>query len=72
MKYAEFRDKFFDFLFKTLPADQRHQAMPDGAVKKFMQQLSYKVDRISMLLMIWVFLPVMTVIGLVVMFGGVK
>lgn len=72
MSYAEFRDKFFNMLFKIKPIEERLSLLPEGRTKIFLQRLDYNIDRIFIFLFLWVMLPGIVAIEFVVLLGGVR
>jgi len=61
---ANFRDWFFDKLTKPLPARERYLLLPDGKVKRFLQNFDYAMDRVFICLLLFVILPTAFLVGL--------
>lgn len=65
MKYADFRDWFFDLLTKPYPAAKRFPFLPEGRIKRGLQQISYGIDRAIIFILIWVVVPLTVIAGLI-------
>lgn len=61
---ANFRDWIFDKLTKPLPARERCLLLPDGKVKRLMQNMGYAIDRVFIYFFLFVILPGTFLIGL--------
>lgn len=59
-----FRDWAFDKLTKPLPARERFLLLPDGKVKRFLQNFDYMMDRVFLYLFLFVILPISFLVGL--------
>lgn len=61
---ANFRDWIFDKLTKPLPARERFLLLPDGKVKRLLQNFDYTMDRVFIYLLLFVVLPIAFLVGL--------
>lgn len=59
-----FRDWAFDKLTKPLPARERYLLLPDGKVKRFLQNVDYAIDRVFIYFFLFVILPGAFLVGL--------
>ena len=66
MQYAKFRDRLFDVLFKTTPAEKRLGMFP------IINKINYWIDKIFMSFMMFIGLPTLFILGLYVTWLNIK
>jgi len=66
MKYADFRDWFFNALTQLRPVEERLPFFPEGRVKRILQRLEYGIDKAFINFLLFFALPVVFILGLYV------